>query len=416
MYLLGSLGQHITMKTLALLTSVPTLLWAVTSSSTSPSAFTCTSSLDCSLNGICSPKTSTCACDPGWTSPSCGALDLLPAKLGTGYNLTSVNTSSWGSKIVHDPQNHHLFHLFLAEFTHSCGLDYWSPYSRIVHATSAVGPAGPYTFDSEVVGTFAHNPTVIYSPADSKYLLYYIGCPQTVNPTCTSPQFTCGPGNTINGESGISVASSTDLYTWTTHGQILQGANDDAWDADITNPSPFPLFGTGGVESAAEMLLVYRGCPYNCSGDELISLSTASSFLGPYEKIRPPDPLFPEGNEDPFVWRDKRGHWHMLLHSLEPEGGFGSGPKVGRHAFAEKLDGPWTFDNQTLAFSTHVEFEGSEAKDYYRRERPQLFFSEDGKMRPLYLTTGVQEVNSPMSYSFIQPIEGAKEYEESLGF
>lgn len=98
----------------------------------------------------------------------------------------------------------------------------------------------------------------------------------------------------------------------------------------------------------------------------------------------------------------------MLLHSLELGGGFGSGPKVGRHAFAEKLDGPWTFDNETLAFSTHVEFDDGTAKNYYRRERPQLFFSEDGEMRPLYLTTGVQEVDSPMSYSLIQPIEGGE--------
>ncbi|KAE8446957.1 hypothetical protein EG329_011439 [Mollisiaceae sp. DMI_Dod_QoI] len=407
-----SLKEFLTMKPLLFLTSVPALFWAVTSTSSSNSTFRCTTNLDCNLNGICSPSTQTCVCDPGWTTPTCGALDLLPAKLGSGYNHTASNTSSWGSKIIHSPTNPKQLHLFLAEFTHHCGLDYWSPYSRIIHATSLLGPLGPYTFEQEVVGTFAHNPTVIWSPADEKYLLYYIGCPVQVNATCTGPSFSCGPGNFINGESGISVLSSPDLWTWTPHGQVLMGSDDEEWDADITNPSPFPLFSPS--DKTQEMLLVFRGCPYNCSGNELISLSTASSFLGPYTKLS--SPLFPEGNEDPFVWRDKRGNWHMLLHSLEADGGFGSGPKVGRHAFAEAMEGPWRFDNETLAFSTEVEFEDGSVKGYFRRERPQLFFSEDGEARPLFLTTGVQEVGSGMSYSLIQPIEGAREWERSFGF
>jgi hypothetical protein len=38
-----------------------------------------------------------------------------------------------------------------------------------------------------------------------------------------------------------------------------------------------------------------------------------------------------------------------------------------------------------------VEFDDGTSIDFYRRERPQLFFSADGEMRPLVLTTGVQE-------------------------
>jgi hypothetical protein len=106
----------------------------------------------------------------------------------------------------------------------------------------------------------------------------------------------------------------------------------------------------------------------------------------------------------------------MLLHSLEADGGIGNGPKVGRHAFAVELEGPWYFDNETLAFSTEVSFEDGNVVGYYRRERSQLFFSEDGEMRPLYLTTGAQEGGSGMSYSLIQLIEGAGAYERSLGF
>ncbi|KAG0647832.1 hypothetical protein D0Z07_5974 [Hyphodiscus hymeniophilus] len=373
---------------------------------------TCETDNDCNLNGECLPGVKTCKCDSGWTSSDCGALDLRPATRGTGFNITSTGTSTWGSKIIHDPHNPKLFHLFLAEFTDDCGLDYWSPYSRIIRAESTAGPAGPYTFTQEVVGAFAHNPTVIYSPADRKYLLYYIGCPQSPPETCTDPSFTCGPGNFINGESGISLQSSTDLKTWKFVGQIFQGANDDAWDADVTNPSPFPLWSHS--DQTSEILLAYRGCPVNCSGNELLNLATARSFGGPYTKTQSL-PLFSAPNEDPFIWRDKRGHFHMLTHSLEPDGSFGSGPKVGRHAYSRTLEGPWTFNNQTLAFSTLVEYSDGTSVNFYRRERPQLFFSEDGQMTPLYLSNGVQENGSSMSYSVIQPLAGAKQWEKTFG-
>jgi hypothetical protein len=301
--------------------------------------------------------------------------------------------------------------LFLAEFADGCGLDYWSPFSKIIRAQSYTGPEGPYEFVDEVVGIFAHNPTVIYSPADKLYLLYYIGCPFSPSETCSPPSFSCGPGNDLNAESGISVASSPDLKTWTSHGQVFSGQDNDDWDADITNPSPLPLFSSRN--NTAVILLAYRGCPYNCYGAELMNLATAPTFTGPYTKISP-NPIFSNGNEDPFLWRDKRGNYHMLLHSLEAGGGFGDGPKVGRHAFAENFEGPWTFNNETLAFNTHVEFTDGTSVDYYRRERPQLFFSEDEEMVPLYLTTGVQEVGSGMSYSIIQPIKEAKRWEQEL--
>lgn len=358
----------------------------------------CTSDHDCSLNGIC--KDSQCRCDLGWKSDDCGVLDIRPAKPHSGYNLTAQGTSSWGSRIVRDPHDRGLYHLFAAEFTHGCGLDYWAPYSRIIRAESRRGPAGPYTFAAQIQGTFAHNPTVVYQPEEKQWLMYYIGCKQeVVADKCTFKPFTCGPGNENNGESGVSVLSSWDLRHWYPHGQVAKGDNSANWDADFTNPSAFPLDGK-------EMLLVYRGCPYNCSGAEQINVATAPSYKGPYTKLQK-TPVFENGNEDPFVWKDKRGNYHMLLHSLEPEGGFGNGPKVGRHAFATSYAGPWTFGDKSLAFSTEVQYKDGRKIDFFRRERPQLYFSEDGNMTPLLMTTGVQERNNPMSYTVIVPVGDA---------
>lgn len=395
--------------TLAATAAICALPSAAASSSHTSS---CKTDHDCSLNGVCQ-RSGNCRCDAGWLGADCGVLDARPAKRSAGYNLTSQGTSSWCSSVVRDPWDPTLHHLFASEFSHGCGLDYWAPYSRVVRAESRSGPAGPYEFAGEVRGTFAHNPTVVYSPAEREWLLYYIGCPtDVVEDKCTAKKFTCGPGNSNNGESGISVLSSRDLRHWTPRGQVMKGTDDDAWDADVTNPSAFPLRQCRGPRSGAShssaMLLAYRGCIYNCTADELINIAVSTKgFEGPYRKVQQ-QPLFSNPNEDPFIWQDRRGNWHMLLHSLEPEGGFGDGPKVGRHAWAEHYEGPWTFGSKTLAFSTEVQYDDGTKIEFYRRERPQLHFAKDG-FTPLVMTTGVQPKDSPMSYTVIVPIGDAGE-------
>ena len=199
---------------------------------------------------------------------------------------------------------------------------------------------------------------------------------------------------------------------------MLRNNSVGTWDQDTTNPSPFPLHSPSDPTSA--ILLAYRGCPYNCDGSELLALTLAPNFTGPYTRLSS-TPLLPSHpNEDPFIWRDKRGHFHMLTHSLEEGGGFGDGPKVGRHAYARGLNEEWRFNNVTLAYNWTVEREdgkgGVVQVDYFRRERPQLYFSEDGQTTPLYLSNGVQERGSSQSYTLIQPLAGAKAYEEQLGF
>ncbi|KHO00563.1 Glycosyl hydrolase family 43, five-bladed beta-propellor domain protein [Metarhizium album ARSEF 1941] len=379
-----------------------------------PSRQKCTQDQDCSLiNGVCS-RNHACRCDAGWIGDDCGILDVRPAKRDNGYNQTARGTSSWCNSIVKDPQEDNLYHLFVSEFSHGCGLDYWAPYSRIIRAESRSGPAGPYESAAPVQGTFAHNPTVVYSPADGEWLMYRIGCPTEVADTCQVKRFTCGAGNTNNGESGITVMTSRDLRNWKSQGQVLRGNNGSGWDADVTNPSAFPLFsrtsrGDQGdlIADTRAVLLAYRGCPYNCAGEELINVAVSEAgYAGPYEKLQQ-DPVFASGNEDPFIWRDSRGTYHMLLHSLEPGGGFGDGPRVGRHAWARDYQGPWTLGNRTLAFSTEIKYDDGTVIDFHRRERPQLYFSEDGTMTPLFLGTGVQPKGSAMSYSVIVPVGDA---------
>lgn len=126
----------------------------------------------------------------------------------------------------------------------------------------------------------------------------------------------------------------------------------------------------------------------------------------------------PTWTEDPFFWRDKRGHWHALAHWMidivEKNGT--KYPRVGAHIFSKTLTGKWSF-KQHEAFNSTVTFTDSTTQTFNRRERPKIFFSDDGTMTPLYLINGVQALNAATSFTLIQPIGTAwKRFEKSLGF
>ena len=352
----------------------------------------CSVDEDCSLNGVC--QSASCVCDPGWIGSDCGVLDLSPVERWTGYNHTNATgpdyyttgrgNSSWGGHIVQDPSDDRLFHLIIAQFAHGCGLDAWRPFSVIIRAESRTGPRGPYTWVQDLFEEFHHNPTTIWSPADKKYLIYFIGEDVTVPSTCIAESFT----------NVISVSSSTNLRQWTEPQQVVVQ----------TNPAPWPLWSDANHTSA--MLL----------GVESNNIYYAGNYTAIYNLAVKPN--LKNNTEDPFLWRDKRGHWHFLNHDLIDHDETGArGPHVGSHAFARDWEGPWTF-SQTIAYTTKVTFTDGTTLDYYRRERPKLYFSNDGNMTPLYLLNGVSERdNSAASYTLIQPIGTLwKAYEKGLGF
>lgn len=359
----------------------------------------CSSDNDCSLNGIC--KGCKCMCDAGWKGSDCGILDLYPASRSGGYNHTDSDVSSWGGSIVRDPEDPKLYHMFFSVFASYCPLKSWMPFSTIAHATSKTGPAGPYVSPVQVIGMFAHNPTVVWSPYDKQYLMYHIGCPQPMPDLCGPTKFTCGAPD---GQSGITVHSSPDLTTWTRQGMVMNGTYDkDVWDRTATNPSAWPLYTSENRTQA--MLLAYRGNSLNSTNFSSGNLAVSpSGFEGPYTRIQK-DSLMPVRFEDPFLWQDKRGNYHMLVHAQTDGNGGRPGVKqTGRHAYARDYHGPWTYGNTTLAYDALVNFTDGTSINYGRRERPQLLFSDDGNMTPLFMANGVQEMGTNMSYTIVSPI------------
>ncbi|KAL4812819.1 hypothetical protein BDW67DRAFT_119241 [Aspergillus spinulosporus] len=378
----------------------------------------CETDEDCSLNGVCRRRwpwaksgERVCKCDPGWFGEDCGHLDLRPAIKNNGYNhsadavdpshLGPYGNSSWGGTILQDPHDPGLFHLVASQFASGCGLSGWRPFSFIIRAESRNGPQGPYHYVDSISEPFRHNPEVIWSPADEKYLLYSIGADDEEQPRgkCSSISYKQWPNN-------ISVSTAQDIRgPWTPFELVLASI-----DPHSTNPSLWPLWTpekpTSKIALAVEDIAIFLADNFN-SAYELVH--TQSWNTSEYS---------PTWTEDSFLWRDKRGHWHALAHWMidlvEHDGQ--KWPRVGAHVFSRELTGPWHWHLHE-AFNSTVTYMDGTVQTLKRRERAKIFFSDDGEMTPLYLVNGVQEMGeSSRSSTFIQPIgEGWKDFERRLG-
>jgi hypothetical protein len=122
--------------------------------------------------------------------------------------------------------------------------------------------------------------------------------------------------------------------------------------------------------------------------------------------------------EDPFLWRDKQGHFHILSHNGD-RGHPGPGGDCGRHFFSETGDaGTWdaaplhpSEKGGCAYFRDGVHFADSFKRTFYRRERPHLIFDEDGYTIRAVTTSAIDCPVSPYlpggtdsSYTLLQPV------------
>lgn len=141
----------------------------------------CSSSSDCSLAGEC--VAGRCKCD-GWThGPHCEVLNLEPVDpLRLGYRNTS-GYNSWGGASIFDDKSKRWF-LFASQIQGRCPLSgAWSQVSQGVRLHGD-GPTGPWTFDSVILPSEAHNVKPFRSPT-GEWLIFYVGAIDGENRTCT---------------------------------------------------------------------------------------------------------------------------------------------------------------------------------------------------------------------------------------
>jgi len=291
----------------------------------------------------------------------------------------------------------------------------------LVHSYFLLASEGPYKYAETLEGVFSHGPKIRKMPkkAGGGYMLIHLGCGTPIYPqinncrngsTPFKPHNHHTPPNVCN-QFNVSVTTShTPEGPWAPDRSVMLSTGDkpasSSWYVQggraFSNPAPHFL-------PNGSLLCGFRADAR--SGGERVSVATAPSIYGPYTDTRPhpavnTEPHLDTGDEDPFLWQDERGHWHLLMHHL---GGYnGVHEPVGAHAYSRDAV-HWT-KSVVLPYTTFVPFVDGTAINMTRRERPELVLS--GRGQPRYFSSGVQEVHGDHSYTLVMRVAGQAAGEE----
>ena len=379
----------------------------------------CATDWDCALGGTCDLSSSVCECDIWWTGPHCQQLNLQRASRSNGLNL-AVNTSTWTAltspqpshtwctSVHYDPDSDDYFAVVSFMMLH-CTLDYWTTNSEVVlvRGSSPFGPFDPAGL-RVLLPPFAHNPKVVRY-IDGMWLLFFIGAVDgSIKPTnCTTgsasqqPQQT-GSARADPGNDGARVAmakSSSGPWTLWNGGAALFAPNDSVWYHNcVTNPAPVVL-------PNGTVLLYFTANPDSVHGPHTgnaIAVARAPHWSGPYTVLDTDGGVTSPDAEDPFVLRDHRGHFHMLVNTNT--GHWMSGNLTGLYTgHAWSYDGITWSDQYLGSVATTVHFDDGSSTVFSYRERPDIYTDNDRK--PIAFATGMTGVDGYSdSFSFVQPI------------
>jgi len=316
------------------------------------SEWKCETDLDCSLSGVCA-RNGKCRCDAWAEGIDCSYLQFKPVdKSRLGY--LHEDHSSWGGSIVQKGNNGD-YQMYLSEIIckedtktqKRCGLNNWETHSRIVLATSR-NIQGPYMRRKVILPVEHHNPSIHISPTTGDWHLY-------------------------------SISDSTGPIV-----RMISKNEGKEWDMPmILSPqqNPGPL-----LKDEGSTYLFYRAdgmdLPSPTCSDEGISYQYCPSDDDPC--TLPSDkPIFNHTGEDPSVFTDHRGNYHMLFNALP----YKCQPKLKQGGHSWSLDGVNWSEPRVGAFDTTIQFTDGSSMTCERRERPQMVIDKDGK--PLALVTGV---------------------------
>ena len=225
----------------------------------------CETSLDCSLNGVCTAGI--CSCDSPWTGPRCGILRFASPSPAAGRDLWPVNDTAhntWNGPMI-GPEDDGLYHMYLPVYAHPSTTPLYNP-TDMFHGTAS-HRLGPWTWRNLTGVDVNFNPgALVYGKGTHKrYTIWVSGHPGKIYHS-QSPD---GPFTEIPG-SNATVACSI-------------------------NPSPLFVNGT-----------------FYCTGQKGGTIMTAPHLGGPWKEYATIDGV---RGEDPFLYVDKRGNWHALYHS-----------------------------------------------------------------------------------------------------
>ena len=386
---------------------------------TPPPPFRCATDDDCSLNGICDASSGACACDAPWGGAQCERLRFRPAPVSAcgkacAYHADGSGNTSWGGAVLPVGSG---FVMAAAEMEGSCGLGQWQTNSQVALATAS-SPLGPYTKTRVAVAPWSHNPALVLA-SDGTYVIFTLGN-GTTGPK--GPPVTCAPevgrraappphrldaaadvtATAASGEKNITVGFMLH-YASSLEGPWLPWPvtlPDFRVQDNMGNWNPAPV----ALPDGRVRLMVHTD-PAPWAGETIYE---APHWKGPYRRLTGDVMAYcSKCQEDPFMWVDKRGHWHALLHKMFDDGGDVPSKSAvpspgwpGGHIYSR--DG-LAWSEQQRCYSTNVTLETGEVLRTARRERPKLIFGADG-VTPTHLTNGAI-LPSGETYTIIAPLD-----------
>jgi hypothetical protein len=233
------------------------------------------------------------------------------------------------------------------------GLVGWGSESECVHATSTT-LGGPFHKQSVLVPKECHGPVVLRAPDDGEYLLFHQGD---------------GKGSARNR------SSPADFMH---HSKSPAGP----FVPTVSTPASLDPQGRGcGMPTAAfhpnKTLFVVCGNGH--------SLYSADTWDGNWRLITALST--PPKWEDPTLWFDQRGNWHIVYHVWAADAFEKHHEPASGHAFSRNGI-EWTFST-TQPFTGTVDFTDSGSKQFATRERPQMIFTDAARHTPVGLTSAV---------------------------
>lgn len=388
------------------------------------------SSSICSYNGDFDPTKGRCNCNLAWKGPACESLALKPALKNAGYRspfgpIPSQPSlvSSWGGSVLYD-ETDGLWHMFSAEMVNCCGIDYWEPNSRVVHAV-AEEPEGPYVYSDEVLQPFAHEPNAVRGP-QGEWVIFTTMRHPDLPPGVPLPNCTPTLKNISNNNIPNTNAKVDALPPYMHHAAAVRAQKNDApqrstfmlhskspygpWSKPVLVLAPNTSIWNNNtvlvdtnlavvILISGEVIGIWRKCE-NTVGTKCEEQCCtfphglyASNWSNP-ETYTPVSPggnsgqifkgLKPYGSEDPMLWQDEDGIIHAILHD---EQGTSRCTATGRHAFSDNEGRHWTYATAD-AYNGNVTWRSTnkggnntstgEWDKLYRRERPHMIVSASG--------------------------------------
>ena len=318
----------------------------------------------------------------------CSQAKLRPLDPTLGYH--NATAASWGGRAIRG--DGHEWHLYVSQFRKGCPLAYWSHNSFIARAVSTAGPAGPYHYAEEVYPVFHHNPTVVGPTPDGRYLMFMIGQTNASDIVDCAGGHLPTPGTGVGGPMGtISMGHAPSPHgPWSAPRVVLRNfdrptQDPTAWDCYVTNPSAV-------VQPNGTVLLVFSSVPCTGGFEEALGIAVAPSWNSTYVQVRrpiwqkpgprqSPDAVGVGNVEDPFVFVDRRGNYHIIAHSQGATNVCGGNRFVGSacavHFFARSPLGPWRHSD-TAVFGPTAPLANGTVGWLLGRQRPQIIFRADG--------------------------------------